>query len=156
MWDDGELSLLSAAASFDNEEQELGKALENEGVYMGKKLTTNMEVPGRLCRDKSYAEFYKDVLEADEKIVKIVANGYKVPFDEDQPDVFAENNKSCLRNMPFAIQELKRLEKLQCVKQVSREDCKVIMPLSVVNSNKLRLVVDTSCHINPYVTKRKV
>ena len=34
---------------------------------MGKKLTTNNAVPGRLCRDKSYAEFYKDVLEADEK-----------------------------------------------------------------------------------------
>ena len=70
MWEDGELSWLLAAASFDNEEQELGKALENEGVYMGKKLTTNTAVPGRLCRDKSYAEFYKDVLEADEKILK--------------------------------------------------------------------------------------
>ena len=29
MWEDGELSWLSAVASFDNEEQELGKALEN-------------------------------------------------------------------------------------------------------------------------------
>ena len=58
--------------------------------------------------------------------------------------------------MPFAIQELKRLEKMQCVKQVLREDCKVIIPLSVVYSNKLRLVVDISCHINPYVTKQKV
>ena len=82
-------------------------------------------------------------------------NEYKVPFDEDPLDVFAENNKSCLRNMPFAIQELKRLEKLQCVKQVLREDCKVIMPLSVVYSNKLRLVVDASRHINPYVTKHR-
>ena len=69
MWEDGELSWLLAAASFDNEEQELGKTLENEGVYMGKKLTTNTAVPGRLCRDKSYAEFYKEVLEADEIIV---------------------------------------------------------------------------------------
>ena len=30
------------------------------------------------------------------------------------------------------------------------------MPLSVVYSNKLRLVVDASHHINPYVTKQKV
>ena len=58
--------------------------------------------------------------------------------------------------MSFAIQELKRLEKLQCVKQVSREDCKVIMPLSVVYSNKLRLVVDASRHSNQYVTKHTV
>ena len=156
MWKDGELSWLLAAASFDNEEQELGKALENEGVHMGKKLTTNTAVPQRLCRDKSYAEFYRDVLEADEKIVKMVANGYKVPFDENPLEVFAEDNKSCLRNTSFAIQELKRLEKLQCVKQVLREDCKVIMPLSIVYSNKLRLVVDASRHINPYITKKKV
>ena len=61
MWDDRELAWVSAVASFDNEEKELGKALKNEGVYMGKKLTTNTAVPGRLCRDKSYAEFYKDV-----------------------------------------------------------------------------------------------
>ena len=53
------------------------------------------------------------------------------------------------------MQELKRLEKLQCVRQVSWEDSRVIMPLSVVYSNKLRLVVDTSRHINPYITKCK-
>ena len=33
----------------------------------------------------------------------MVANGYKVPFDEDPLDMFAENNKNCLRNMPFVI-----------------------------------------------------
>ena len=47
---------------------------------MGNKLTTNTTVPGRLCRDKSYAEFYKDVLEGNEKIVKMVAIGCKVPL----------------------------------------------------------------------------
>ena len=86
----------------------------------------------------------------------MVANGYKVPFDKEPPDVFAENNKSCLRNMPFAIQELKRLEKLQCVKQVLREDCKVIMPHSVVYSIKLRLVVDASCHITLMLLNKKL
>ena len=75
MWEDGDLSWLSAAANFDNEEQELGKALENESVYMGKKLTTNTAVPGRLCRDRRYAEFYSEVLDMDEKIVKVVTNG---------------------------------------------------------------------------------
>ena len=81
MWEDGDLSWLSAVANFDNEEQELGKAFENESVYMSKKLTTNTEVPGRLCRDGRYTEFYREVLNADEKIIKIVASGYKVLFD---------------------------------------------------------------------------
>ena len=109
MWDDGELAWVSAAASFDNEEKELGKTLKNEGVYMGKKLTTNTAVPGRLCRDKSYAEFYKDMLEADEKIVKMVANGYKVPFDEEPPDIFAENKKNCFAHSSFKLRPCKLL-----------------------------------------------
>ena len=85
------------------------------------------------------------------KIVKIVSHGYKVPLDKEPPPFVAKNNKSCLINMEFAVQELQRLEKLQCVKRVSKEDCRVIMPLSVVFSNKLCLVVDASRHINPYV-----
>ena len=107
MWEDGELSWLSAVANFDNEEQELGKALENESVYMGKKLTTNTAVPGRLCRDRRYQEFYREVLDADEKIVKIVANGYKVPFDKEPLSAFAKNNKSCPRNLSLTIQAIK-------------------------------------------------
>ena len=59
IWEDSNLSWLSAAANFDNEEQELGKSLENESVYMGKKLTTDTVVPGRLCRDGRYSEFYR-------------------------------------------------------------------------------------------------
>ena len=38
---------------------------------------------------------------------------------------------------------------------MSKEEC-LILPLLVVYSNKLRLVVDASRHINPFVTKRKV
>ena len=37
MWmQENELPWLSAVANFDNEEQDLGKSLENENVYMGK------------------------------------------------------------------------------------------------------------------------
>ena len=72
---------LSAAATFDNEEENLHRSLENEGEYIGKKLSTNSAVPGRLCRDPIYAEFYRDVLKLDTKIIKIVSKGYIVPFD---------------------------------------------------------------------------
>ena len=37
---------------------------------------------------------------------------------------------------------------------MNKKDFQIILPLSVVFSNKLILVVDASCHINPYVTKR--
>ena len=79
------LSWLSATATFDNEEEDLGRSLENEGDYIGKKLYTNSAVPGRLCRDPKYAEFYRDVLKADKKVIKIILNGYSVSFHSDPP-----------------------------------------------------------------------
>ena len=91
-------------------------------------------------------------MKADDKVIKIVTNGYLVPFDSDPPPAISKNNWSCLRNMKFTVQELKRLESLQCAMEASREDCLIILPLSVVFSNKLRLVVDASRHNNPYVT----
>ena len=75
--------------------------MENKGEYIGKKLSTNAAVPGRLCRDPKYADFYQDVLKADEKIIKIVSKGYIVPFDTGPPPAFGKNNKSCLRNKSF-------------------------------------------------------
>ena len=90
------------------------------------------------------------------KLSRLYLQGYKVPLDKEAPKAMTKNNKSCLRNLQFAVQELKRLKNLQCVKQVSKEDFRVILLLSVVFSNKLRLVVDTLRHINPYITKRKV
>ena len=79
------LSWLSATATFDNEEEDLGRSLENEGDYIGKKLSTNSSVPGRLCRDPKYPDFYRDVLKADKKVIKIVTKGYLVPFDLNPP-----------------------------------------------------------------------
>ena len=54
------------------------------------------------------------------------------------------------------MQELHRLEKLQCIKTMQKKDFLIILPLSVVFSEKPRLVVDPSRHINLYVKKRKV
>ena len=53
----------------------------------------------------------------------------------------------------FALQELHRLEKLQCIQTAGPNDYLVNMPLSVVYSNKWNLVVDASRHINPFVRK---
>ena len=54
------LTWLSVAATFDNEEEDLGKSLENERDYIGKRLSTNSAVPGRLCCDPKYTELYKE------------------------------------------------------------------------------------------------
>ena len=110
MWkQENDLFWLSAAANFNNDKQDLGKLLENESIYMEKKLTTNSTVPGWLCRDHKFAELYKEVLNADDKIVKMISQGYKVLLDKEPPPAKTKNNKSCLRNLKFTVQELKRL-----------------------------------------------
>ena len=68
----GWLAETLAAFTFDNDEECLGKSLDNESAYMGKKLSTNKAVPGRLCRDPKFAEFYKETLKADKKTLKII------------------------------------------------------------------------------------
>ena len=123
----------SPVSTFDNEEQVLGKVLENEAAYIGKKLSTNNMVPGTLCRVPEHAAFYKDVLQADQQVLNVVSYGYVFPFENEPPvDTTTKNNQSCLKNLDFALHELHRLEKLQCIKRVQDGDSCVNMPLSVV------------------------
>ena len=111
-------------------------------------------VPGRLCRVPDHAAFYRDVLKADQQVLNVVSFGYVGPFENEHPvDTITINNQSFLKNLYFALHELHRCEKLQCIKRVQDGDYWVNMPLSVVFSNKLRLVVDANRHINPYVRK---
>ena len=51
--------------------------------------------------------------------------------------------------------EVARLEALGCVKRVAYQPY-LVLPLSVVFSRKLRLVVDASRGLNPYLLDRKV
>ena len=51
--------------------------------------------------------------------------------------------------------EVLRLEALGCIRRVTHQPY-VVLPLSVVFSRKLRLVVDASRGLNPYLEDRKV
>ena len=62
------------------------------------------------------------------------------------------NNKSCDTNTDFVWQEMIRYTQLGCIQEVDGPST-VMLPLSLVFSNKTRLVTDASHHLNPYVTK---
>ena len=51
--------------------------------------------------------------------------------------------------------ELLRLEALGCIQRVVDQP-KIVLPMSVVFSKKLRLVVDASRGLNPFCTKRGI
>lgn len=136
------------------EEQSLATTLVNEAEYVGRRLSTDVRVPGRIG-DPKYFNFWKDDLKAGKFILDTISEGYKFPFESIPPPNFCKNNRSCLDNRTFVFAELLRLEALGCIKRVSKQPY-VTLPLSVVFSKKLRVVVDASRHLNPYLLDRKV
>ena len=64
------------------------------------------------------------------------------------------NNRSARERPEFVKAELARLEKLGCIVKVSQRP-RVVNPMSVVYSNKWRLVLDGSRGLNPYCTARR-
>ena len=134
------------------EEHVANGIVENNAEYVGKKLKTDSRVPGRLRAD-DHADFYRDVLGADEETVAIIRHGYNIPFDSPPPVTgLVENNKSCASNPDFVWAEMVRYTQLGCVQEVDGPST-VMLPLSLVFSNKTRLVVDASRHLNPWVSK---
>ena len=64
------------------------------------------------------------------------------------------NNTSCIRHVDLVFAKMMKLKSLSCVREVSGPS-RLELPLSLVFSNKMRLVVDVSCHLNTYVKKKK-
>ena len=96
-------------------------------------------------------------MEAPKDILDIIQNGYSVPFIDGilPPPAFAANNQSALRHGEFLLQELLRLERICCLERINYQP-RIVLPCSVVFSNKWRLVTDASRHINPWIVKNKV
>ena len=76
-------------------------------------------------------------------------------FEEEPPPSYLRNNRSALDRPEFVKKELARLEELGCIVRVNHRP-RVVNPMSVVYSNKWRLVLDGSRHLNPYCQRRGV
>lgn len=135
-------------------EEGVAKVLVNNANYVGKKLSTDSRVPGRIGRPEFY-EFWKNELGACDFVLSTIKEGYKIPFKEIPPSDFCANNKSFLKQRDFAYQELLRLESLGCIRRVKTRPY-LCLPMSVVFSKKSRLVVDASRHLNPFILDRKI
>ena len=114
-------------------------------------LTTDASVPGRL---QGHEEVYSR-LGAEPYIVALVRDGYRLEFDSLPPPSCTPNNRSARDNIGFVKTELRRLEHIGCIQRV-REPPTLVLPLSLVYSNKWRLVLDASRGLNPYCTARGV
>lgn len=112
-------------------------------------LSTDARVPGRL---QGHEEVYRR-LGAEPYIVNLVREGYRLEFDSPPPPSCTPNNKSAKDNIEFVKSELRRLEHIGCIQRV-RQQPTLVLPLSLVYSNKWRLVLDASRGLNPYCTAR--
>ena len=105
---------------------------------------------GVLGKHKIYEE-----LGADPYIIQCVREGYKLVLDSQPPNSFTKNNKSALREPEFVRSELKKLEQLNCIKRTTTRPS-IVLPLSLVFSNKWRVCLDCSRGLNPFCTTRRI
>jgi hypothetical protein len=136
------------------DEAGVAQHLVNNAVYAGRKLSTDSRVPGRIGREEFF-EFWRDELNASDFVLGTIKHGYQFPFIEEPPRSFCKNNKSFFDHRDFAYTELLRLESLGCIRRVTEQPY-ITLPISVVFSKKLRLVVDGSRHLNPFLQDRKI
>jgi hypothetical protein len=120
-----------------------------------KPITTNPKVVGAIGR-KEFNLFWRETLKAPQDVLDIVEEGYRIPFASfSPPDGDLPNNRSALEDPDFVEEQLFMLERIGCIRKAAKKP-KIVMPLSVVFSNKKRLIVDGSRNLNPFIKDLKV
>ena len=103
--------------------------LSNDSCYIGRKLSTNRNVPGNIHKPE-YREFWRNKVKPSKLVMDVIDHKYKLPFTSEPPRSFEGNNKSAREDLEFVKSELLRLEKLGCFKKVDKQP-HLVLPLSV-------------------------
>ena len=102
---------------FEDQFHMIDSVIKNEAYLLDKPLTTSTAVPGSIHRPE-FRPFWDKVLNADNQMLEILENGYKIPLKEIPPSSFNKNNASFRKHKDFGVTELLRLEKLGCIYRV--------------------------------------
>ena len=108
-------------------EEHILKTLQNDSHYVGRKLVTDIRVPGNIHR--AYRDFWIHELRPSSFVMDVIETGYKLPFKENPPPSFEGNNLSARRDKDFVRSEVKRLERLGCIEKVFEKPF-IVLPLS--------------------------
>ena len=105
---------------------------------------------------KRFHRFWDSELHAPRWLLTFLQEGYKLPFDSDPPEPSVlPNNRSATdpRVREFVESELEEHLKYGWISEISEAEAHSILPLSVAkrSDGRLRLVVDASRQINPFV-----
>ena len=106
-------------------------------------------VRGGLSRNFS---FWRDTLAASPFVLRIVQDGYAIPFQSIPDTCYLSNNKSTRVHPEFVSEAINKLLLGNYIVEHS-EPPYCVNPLSVAEGKKLRLVIDLR-HINPHLQKQ--
>ena len=114
--------------------------------------STYPPIKGRL---KDRARFWEEVLQASPFVLKIVTEGYRLPFIQTPTPFHQANHASALREREFVEGEIAKLVAAGCAEELPQVPF-ICAPLSVVfnSSGKKRLVHDLR-HVNKFLWKQK-
>jgi hypothetical protein len=96
------------------------------------------------------------VLEAPQWILKVIKEGYEIPFKSLPGEYYERNNRSARRNMQIVRQIVSEMI-MKGIVEVTKEKPFVFSPLGLVSkiqedgSTKHRLVFDASRHVNKFI-----
>ena len=116
IWDNLELL---ADISSSGDDVDILKSFTNEAYYVGRWLSTNIAVPGNIHK-MELRSFWVNSLKPSEFVMKTIVEGYELPFTSIPPPSFESKNASARNDMQFVREEVKRLEKLGCIKKVDQ------------------------------------
>ena len=79
--------------------------ISNEGDYIGRKLTTNVRVPGNPHKSR-FRDFWLSEIKPSDLVLDTIENGYRLPFAQTPPRSFERNNKSAREDSEFVRTEI--------------------------------------------------
>lgn len=102
----------------------------------------NEEVAGRVRgRLKEHVDFWRSI-GASQFVIKIITEGYYLPFVSQPPIYHACNHRSALSHAEFVSAAVKDLMACGSAIRMNKEDLVMCSPLGVVEGRKLRLILD--------------
>ena len=128
-------------------QQRLIAPLSGECAMQRKVADVGISVVGSL---HECLPFWRDILKANNFVLDIIQHGYTIPFITEPPSAHACNNKSALKHSQFVRDAIRKLLVSNVVREIYTPPY-CCNPLTVAEGKKLRLVLDLSRFVNPYV-----
>ena len=126
----------AAGFEFSEDDRDLIESLVNESTYAGRRLSTNVQVPGSIHRAE-FREVWETSLRPTGLTLETIRHGYRLPFRDLPPSCREGNNRSARDDSEFVYAEIMRLEKLKCITRVDANNIPhCVLPLSSIVSRK--------------------